>query len=88
MFFILANNQGPGITTFTSCDFILDGGFDGTFVHAPTQSPDLNYRALVYSNTVLANQTHNLTFQTTGLDRDVYVNFDFAIYTYASPCHH
>jgi len=82
VFFILANDQGEGITTTTNCDFILDGRADGKFRHTPTTSPDLEYNALAYSNTALSNTAHNLTFETTGIERDIYLNFDYAVYTF------
>jgi len=82
VFFILANDQGRGIDTRTTCSFILDGEPAGDFEHKPTDSPDLEYNALVFRNEQMTNTSHTLTIVTEGGDKHIYVNFDYAIYTF------
>ncbi|THV03980.1 hypothetical protein K435DRAFT_962113 [Dendrothele bispora CBS 962.96] len=84
IFFILANNQGPGITTVTECNFTLDGTVVGHFLHQPSNSLDLQYRddAMVFSKTGLSNENHTFQISTTGVNHDVFVNFDYAMYTF------
>ncbi|KAK7467659.1 hypothetical protein VKT23_004712 [Stygiomarasmius scandens] len=84
IFFILANDQGPGITTVTECNFTLDGTFAGHFLHQPTASLDLQYNdnAMVFSKTSLSNENHTFQISTTGVNHDVFVNFDYAMYTF------
>ncbi|THV03987.1 hypothetical protein K435DRAFT_714971 [Dendrothele bispora CBS 962.96] len=82
IFFILANDQGPGITTLTECNFTLDGVVVGHFVHQPTTSLDLEYNATVFSQTGLPNKDHAFQISTTGVEDSVFVNFDYAIYTF------
>ncbi|KAJ6604211.1 hypothetical protein DFH09DRAFT_1121977 [Mycena vulgaris] len=81
VYFILANNAGNGITTTTKANFSIDGTSAGTFAHTPTTSNDLEYNALVFSQTGLSNSSHSLVISTVGSD-DIYVNFDYAIYTH------
>ncbi|KAF5373808.1 hypothetical protein D9758_000976 [Tetrapyrgos nigripes] len=84
IFFILANNEGPDITTVTECNFTLDGTVVGHFLHQPNASISLVYGddAMVFSKTGLANGNHTFQISTAGLDHNVYVNFDYAIYTF------
>ncbi|KAF5373814.1 hypothetical protein D9758_000975 [Tetrapyrgos nigripes] len=84
IFFILANDQGPGITTVTECNFTLDGTAVGHFLHEPTASRELQYgeNAMVFSKTGLSNEEHIFMISTAGIDHDVFVNFDYAIYTF------
>ena len=85
VFFILANaNQyGPTITTNTNCNFTLDGSHAGTFVHNPDMSTlDLVYNASVFSASGLSNSQHQLVIWTNDVPFNVFVNFDYAIYTY------
>lgn len=82
VYFILANDQGDGITTVTQTNFTLDGKLMSTFIHNPTTSLDLDYNQLVFSQTGLANQEHTLKASISGVDHDVYINFDYANYTY------
>ncbi|TFK61009.1 hypothetical protein BDN72DRAFT_850041, partial [Pluteus cervinus] len=88
VFFILANNQGPGITTRTVCRFLLDGAIDSTFIHEPTNSTDFQYDALAYGKTGLSNTAHTVTILTNTSDPNippgghVFVSFDYAIYTF------
>ncbi|EFI28295.1 hypothetical protein CC1G_13824 [Coprinopsis cinerea okayama7 len=83
VFFILANDQGTGITTITDCDFILDDEPPVNFRHAPDlTSTDILYNQLVFSRNDLPNGNHTLLIRTEGVDHNVYVNFDYAIYTH------
>ena len=84
VYFILANNQGEGITTTTETNFTLDGVVVSTFTHNPTTSFDLEYNQLVFSQTDLDNTEHTLKASISGVDHDVYINFDYANYTYVS----
>ncbi|KIM48570.1 hypothetical protein M413DRAFT_437782 [Hebeloma cylindrosporum] len=66
VFFILANNAG-----------------DELFQHAPDLSrTDIDYNQLVYSKEALINAEHTLVISTSGVDTNVYVNFDYVIYTH------
>ena len=81
MFSILANNQGDGITTVNRSNFPVDGGSPVPFLHTPNLSATaLQYNSLVFSRTDLSNGNHRLDITTTG-STNIYVNFDYAIYT-------
>ncbi|PPQ88330.1 LOW QUALITY PROTEIN: hypothetical protein CVT25_012441 [Psilocybe cyanescens] len=83
VFFVLANNEGDGITTLTLANFTLDGKAPQLFQHAPDlTSQDIEYNQLVFSQTNLINAQHTLVISTSGVDSNVYVNFDYAIYTH------
>lgn len=82
VFFILANNVAPGITTVTECNFTLDGILHGKFVHQPNETNfDLQYNQMVFSSENLLNINHTLVISTSGVDHDVFINFDYANYT-------
>ncbi|KAF8630449.1 hypothetical protein AX17_005426 [Amanita inopinata Kibby_2008] len=84
VFFILANAnmEGPTITTNTECNFTLDGQHAGAFSHFPNMNTyDLVYNANPFSATGLSNTAHQLVISTNGVDHNVFVNFDYAIYT-------
>ncbi|KAF9469396.1 hypothetical protein BDZ94DRAFT_1303868 [Collybia nuda] len=81
IFLILANTVAPGITTETACNFTLDGRPAGSFEHVPGPTADFQYNALAFSRHNLANVDHQFSISTSGLDRDIFVNFDYAIYT-------
>jgi hypothetical protein len=80
-FFILANTVAPGITTQTECNFTLDGQAAGNFFHAPSSSYAFIYNALAFSRSNLQNANHTLNISTSGISHDVFINFDYAIYT-------
>ncbi|KAH6902734.1 hypothetical protein BKA70DRAFT_1304390 [Coprinopsis sp. MPI-PUGE-AT-0042] len=83
VFFILANNGGDGITTETQCSFTIDGGSSTSFSHVPNLSTrTILYDQLVFSRTGLSNSKHTLRIETGGFDRDIYVNFDRAVYSF------
>ncbi|KAJ3813245.1 hypothetical protein EV368DRAFT_67228 [Lentinula lateritia] len=87
VYFILANNPAPGITATTAANFTLDGSLVGTFNHSPntsTSAPDFqfNQSALAFSKAGLKNITHQMVISTSGLSEDVWVNFDYALYTF------
>ncbi|KAF8630445.1 hypothetical protein AX17_005422 [Amanita inopinata Kibby_2008] len=76
IFFILVNAT-------TECNFTLDGQPAGTFTHFPSMGTyDLIYNATAFSATGLANTAHQLVISTAGIDHNVLVNFDYAVYTY------
>ncbi|KIL67158.1 hypothetical protein M378DRAFT_160158 [Amanita muscaria Koide BX008] len=84
VFFILsnANQHGPTITTNTNCNFTLDGLHAGVFVHNPDMSTlNLVYNATAFSATGLSNTSHQLIIMTNDVPFNVFVNFDYAIYT-------
>ena len=81
MFFILANNQGDGITTLTRANFSVDSELPVPFLHTPNISTTaFEYDSLVFSRTNLSNGNHSLDITTTG-STNIYINFDYAIYT-------
>ncbi|KAJ4466568.1 hypothetical protein C8R41DRAFT_871582 [Lentinula lateritia] len=87
VYFILANNPAPGITATTAANFTLNGSLVGTFNHSPntsTSAPDFqfNQSALAFSKAGLKNVTHQMVISTSGLSEDVWVNFDYALYTF------
>lgn len=82
VFFILANNAGPDVTTATECDFIMDFGERVHFSHAPNMSTtDLMYHQLVYSRGDLHHGPHQLEISMDG-DVSSYINFDHAVYSW------
>lgn len=82
VFFVLANNEGDGITTLTTANFSVDGGTPTLFQHAPDlTTTTIQYNQLVFSQTNLPNASHTLDITTSGVNENVYVNFDYAIYT-------
>ena len=82
VFFILANNAGDGITSLTLANFTLDGTNPELYQHAPDLSRmDIDYNQLVYSKQDLINAEHTLAISTSDVNTNVYVNFDYAIYT-------
>ncbi|RPD64605.1 hypothetical protein L226DRAFT_40200 [Lentinus tigrinus ALCF2SS1-7] len=69
-------------TTETILSFTLDGVDDGhSFLHTPTTGEDVQYNALVYSNTNLSNVAHTLTILP---EPGSVVLFDYAVYTVPS----
>ncbi|KAF9265389.1 hypothetical protein L218DRAFT_170792 [Marasmius fiardii PR-910] len=85
VYFILANNL-PKATTYTQCNFTLDGEPMGQFIHKPDASKtELDYNAEVFSRTELEPKRHKLEIMTGNLTREVYMNFDYAKYTTEVP---
>ncbi|KAJ3840529.1 hypothetical protein F5878DRAFT_708729 [Lentinula raphanica] len=85
IFFILANNPDPGITATTAANFTLDGSLVGSFNHTPNSNASdfqFNGSALAFSKAGLKNSTHQMVISTSGLDDNVWVNFDYALYTF------
>ncbi|KAE9402050.1 hypothetical protein BT96DRAFT_1017864 [Gymnopus androsaceus JB14] len=85
IFFILANNPADGITATTAANFTIDGALSGTFSHSPDSSaPDFqfNQSSLAFSKTGMKNATHQMIISTSGLSENVWVNFDYALYTF------
>ncbi|KAG6915336.1 hypothetical protein DXG01_012108 [Tephrocybe rancida] len=81
VYFILANNVAPQVTTETLANFTLDGQLVSTFNHIPSNSPDYQFNSLVFSKDGLSNVQHTLSISTTG-NRHLYTNFDYAHYTF------
>ncbi|KAF8958003.1 hypothetical protein BDZ97DRAFT_1668984 [Flammula alnicola] len=80
VFFILANADS-GITTLTLANMTLDGNAPELFQHFPDlTTTNLDYNSLVFSKANLANVQHTLVISTSG-NSNVFVNFDYAIYT-------
>ncbi|KAF5330548.1 hypothetical protein D9619_005238 [Psilocybe cf. subviscida] len=83
VFFILANSAPPGITTLTAVNFTLDEQPPVSKLHAPSVlTSDFEFNAMLWSQTGLPATQHTLVVSTSGVDNDVYVNFDYAIYTH------
>ncbi|KAG6888114.1 hypothetical protein C0995_010622 [Termitomyces sp. Mi166 len=82
VYFILANFVGNGITTETLCNFTLDDEFITQYHHIPTSSKEYNFNSLVFSKDGLLNKSHTLLISTSGLSRDVFTSFDYAIYQF------
>ena len=78
IFFILANSV-PGATTFTSVNFLLDGGQGNSFTHEPSSSTDYQYNQPVYANNSIPYGLH--TMQVAYATNSVLVLFDYLIYT-------
>ncbi|KAF8711510.1 hypothetical protein AX14_013227 [Amanita brunnescens Koide BX004] len=89
IFFILANgNDLPtGITANTACNFTLDGLLVHTFFSPqPDEStPEYQYNVTGYSTEELSNENHTMVISTNDYPINVYVNFDYAIYTADEP---
>ncbi|KAF9253961.1 hypothetical protein L218DRAFT_811178, partial [Marasmius fiardii PR-910] len=82
VYFILANDLGVnGITTRTECNFTLDGVLRKQYSHQPTSQLGLEYNVQVYNETGLENKMHMLEVSTGKLDHEVFLNFDYAMYT-------
>ncbi|KAF8922058.1 hypothetical protein CPB85DRAFT_18766 [Mucidula mucida] len=83
VYFILANNEGSGITTRTECNFTLDDERAGLFTHTPSDiTTALEYNALAFSVAGLEQRAHSVLVSTSGVDYNVFVSFDYAVYTY------
>ncbi|KAF9014183.1 hypothetical protein BDQ17DRAFT_1342232 [Cyathus striatus] len=81
--FILPNQQGPGVDTTTMVNFTIDGQIMGNFVHvADFSTNDILHNQTVFGMTGLSNGIHQLVISASGLDINVYINFDYAIYTH------
>ncbi|KAF5373809.1 hypothetical protein D9758_000977 [Tetrapyrgos nigripes] len=69
----------------TESNFILDDSPAGYFYLKPSTVSNSEYlyheNALVFSKTGLTNNDHTLVISTAGLDHDVFINFDYAVYT-------
>lgn len=76
------NNAGTGITTETECNFVLNNEQPVSYRHEPnTTSADILYNQLVFSRKDLPQRQHMLEVVMEGYDFNVYLNFDYAIYT-------
>ena len=66
----------------TVANFTVDNVPMANFTHNPTSSKDLEYEQLVFSNTGLINETHTLKASVSGLNREIWISFDYALYTF------
>ncbi|KAF9014186.1 hypothetical protein BDQ17DRAFT_1419092 [Cyathus striatus] len=81
--FILPNRQGPNADTTTMVNFTVDGQIIGNFTHTADLSiDDILYNQTVFGMTGLSNGIHQLVISASDLDINVYINFDYAIYTH------
>ncbi|KAJ7651131.1 hypothetical protein FB45DRAFT_1018483 [Roridomyces roridus] len=81
VYFILPNDEGRGITTTTAANFSIDGTVQGNFTHDSDGTTDVEFNALVFTQTGLSNETHSLLIPASGPD-SLYINFDYATYTF------
>lgn len=82
VFLTLANNCGEGVTTRTETAFTLDDEPTESFQHIPDMTSfEFRYQSLAYSRTGLSHRTHTLTARTGNTPYDLFVNFDYAMYT-------
>ncbi|KAF9269680.1 hypothetical protein L218DRAFT_283529 [Marasmius fiardii PR-910] len=82
VYFILANDVGKSTAvTRTDCNFILDGVLKKQYSHLPTSQLGLEYNVEVFNATGLENKLHTLEISTGKLDHEVFMNFDYAMYT-------
>ncbi|KAK2466636.1 hypothetical protein APHAL10511_000894 [Amanita phalloides] len=84
VFFILpnANRLGTTVTSNTECNFTLDGQAAGSFIHEPNEDTfNMQYNATAFSRTGLSNAPHLLVISTNDVPYNVFLNFDYAIYT-------
>ncbi|KAJ2933747.1 hypothetical protein H1R20_g3392, partial [Candolleomyces eurysporus] len=84
IFFILANGvSNPDVTTLTECKFALDSEPPVRYQHTPNPATsELSYNQLVYNRTNLPQREHVLNIIAEGYAYPVYINFDYAIYSY------
>ncbi|KAF5331005.1 hypothetical protein D9619_005240 [Psilocybe cf. subviscida] len=82
VFFILAINAPPGITTMTAVNFTLDDQPPVARLPDPDVSSDFQYNVMLWSQTGLPATQHKLVVSTSGEENSFYVNFDYAIYTH------
>ncbi|KAF5388956.1 hypothetical protein D9757_005058 [Collybiopsis confluens] len=85
VFFILANAPASGVAATTTANFTLDGLFRATYDHSPDPNApafQFNESALAFSQSGLENGTHSLLISTSGLNESIFVNFDYALYTF------
>ncbi|CAA7270986.1 unnamed protein product [Cyclocybe aegerita] len=81
VFFINANNAGPAVTTRTIANFTMDNGPPVLYEHVPDpMKTEVDFDVPAYSRDGLNSTQHRLVISAFG-DTDVYVNFDYAIYS-------
>ncbi|KAJ7573687.1 hypothetical protein C8J56DRAFT_981893 [Mycena floridula] len=85
VFFILVNDPPPDVTAGTESNFTLDGTMSGKFVHQPIAGLGFQYNQLVFSAENLPYADHKLLIGTAAQDHNVFVNFDYAIYSVPDP---
>ena len=79
-YFILPNQLANLTTTMTNVSFALDGDIVGSFEHIPTNSTDIQYNALVYTQESLEPKPHRFLISTIGTS-DSLILFDYLMYT-------
>ena len=67
----------------TVANFTVDNVHIASFTHKPTSSKDLDYNQLVFSTTGLTNETHTLKASISDVKREIWIGFDYALYTSA-----
>ncbi|KAK7032623.1 hypothetical protein VNI00_012886 [Paramarasmius palmivorus] len=83
VFLIVVNHlEQTGLTTLSQCNFTLDGQLQKEYVYTPDSEPGLKYGEEAFNISGLANTSHSLKMSVGGLDHEVYLNFDYANYTY------
>ncbi|KAL0062691.1 hypothetical protein AAF712_010455 [Marasmius tenuissimus] len=87
IYFILANDDFDGpTTTRTECNFILDGSVRKSYTHLPVRGKGIEYDVEVYKEDGLAgDQMHTLEVSTGKKKREVFLAFDYAVYTVEEP---
>ena len=85
IFFILANNLGVNVTSFTNVEFILDNVQVSSFTHNPTTSTDFDYNQTVYANNSMPYGEHTMTVAPVNDSvNSVLILFDYLIYTWVA----
>ncbi|TFK22987.1 hypothetical protein FA15DRAFT_495689 [Coprinopsis marcescibilis] len=70
------------LATLTDCDFILDEGEPVSFHYQPNSpTPDFTYHHLAFHRDGLENKNHSLEIAVRDRREQVYLNFDYVLYT-------
>ncbi|KAF5358005.1 hypothetical protein D9756_001283 [Leucocoprinus leucothites] len=85
IFFALFENEGPGVTVKTECNFVIDGEHVGYFNHSGDSSRKIGkgrqYQVPVFSRSGLKQERHSMTIYMADVDYNTFLSFDYAIYT-------
>ncbi|KAF5334532.1 hypothetical protein D9611_013813 [Ephemerocybe angulata] len=84
VYLTLANNCcGDGVTTLTEANFTVDDWPPLFYQHQPDMTTtEFAYQQLAFSQTGLEHKEHTFTGVIDGPKYGIYLNFDYAIYTY------